>query len=108
MIAILANTNIKNATETTTVNPVVGRKTVTSVAAAVFALSSALTGRKKLTIRNEDTVLRFRVGPSGVTQQTGFPVEPGASIEFSFDPGVPIIIYALSEGASLEVGVMEE
>ena len=97
-----------SVSSTTTVNPVVGEKTVTSVAAAVFALSSALTGRKKLYIRNEDPVLRFRVGPSGVTQQTGYPEEPGASIGFSFDPGVPIIIYAISEGASLKIGVMEE
>ena len=107
-IAVLANTSIKNASETTTVNPVVGVKTITATAAALFAGASALVGRKKLFVRNNDPVLRFRVGPLGVTQQNGVPIEPGAIAEFTFDPVVPIVIYGISEGASIETGVEEE
>lgn len=107
-IAVLANTSIKNASDTTTVNPVVGDKTITAVATALFAGASALPGRKKLIARNEDSVLRFRVGPSSVSQQAGTPVEPGATVEFTFDPTISIVIYAISEGAALRLAVHEE
>ena len=95
------------AGEIVTVAPIVGVKTVTATAAEIFAGASAKTNRRKLVIKNEDPVLRFRVGPSSVTQQNGFPVEPGAIIEFQFDPAVAVPIYAISEGASLQVTVME-
>jgi hypothetical protein len=61
-----------------------------------------------LVVKNEDLVLRFRIGPASVTQQTGFPIEPGATVEFQFDPTIPVAIYAISEGASLKVAVIEE
>lgn len=107
MIAVLANPAIKNANDTVTVNPVVGSKSVTAVAAALFAGSVVLANRKKLIIRNDDPVIRFRVGPSGVTQQSGFPVEPGASVEFTFDPATAISIFGISEGAAVAVQVIE-
>ncbi|MDN5345025.1 MAG: hypothetical protein PWQ18_1139 [Clostridia bacterium] len=87
--------------------PVTGIKTVTATAAEIFAGTSALSGRRKMILKNEDHVLRFRIGPSTVTQQNGFPVEPGAVIEIDFDPAVYVPIYAISEGASLQVAVME-
>jgi len=95
------------AGEIITTAPVVGVKTVTTTAAEIFAGASAKANRRKLILKNEDSVLRFRVGPSSVTQQNGFPVEPGAVIEFQFDPAVAVPIYAISEGASLQVAVME-
>ena len=88
-------------------NPVVGVKTITATAAELFAGGSSLAGRRKMIIKNEDPVLRFRIGPSSVTQQNGFPVEPGAVVEISFDPSVSVPIYAISEGANLSVAVME-
>lgn len=87
--------------------PVVGVKTVTAIAAEIFAGASAKANRRKLILKNEDPVLRFRVGASSVTQQNGFPVEPGAVIEFQFDPATAVAIYAIAEGASLEMAVME-
>lgn len=107
MLAVLANPNIKNASETTTVNPVVGVKSVTATAAAVFAGASVLANRKKLILRNEDPCIRFRVGPAAVTQQNGTPVEPGATLEITFDPSIAIPIYAISEGAAVAVQVTE-
>ncbi|NNG67355.1 hypothetical protein [Caldanaerobacter subterraneus] len=87
--------------------PVVGVKTVTATAAEIFAGTSRLAGRRKMILKNEDPVLRFRIGPATVTQQNGFPVEPGAIIEIDFDPSVDVPIYAISEGANLQVAVME-
>ena len=87
--------------------PVVGVKTVTATAAEIFAGASAKSNRRKLILKNEDPVLRFRIGPSTVTQQNGFPVEPGAVVEIQFDPSTYVPIYAISEGASLQVAVME-
>ena len=87
--------------------PVVGVKTVTATAAEIFAGASTKSNRRKLILKNEDPVLRFRIGPSTVTQQNGFPVEPGAVVEIQFDPSTYVPIYAISEGASLQVAVME-
>ena len=106
-IAVLANSSIKNASDTVTVNPVTGIKTITATAAAVFAGASVLANRKKLILRNEDPAIRFRVGPAAVTQQNGLPVEPGASLEITFDPATAISIYAISEGAAVAVQVTE-
>ncbi len=93
---------------TTISSPETGIKTVTATAAEVFAGATRKANRRKLSIRNESTVLRFRVGKSDVTQQNGFPVEPGATIIFEFDPKTAVPIYAISEGAALKVGVCEE
>jgi|LSQX01.3.fsa_nt_gb hypothetical protein len=93
---------------TTISSPVTGIKTVTATAAEVFAGATRKANRRKLIIRNEDPVLRFRVGKSDVTQRNGFPVEPGATIIFEFDPKTAVPIYAISEGAALNVGVYEE
>lgn len=87
--------------------PVTGVKTITATATEIFAGASALSGRRKMIIKNEDPVIRFRVGPSSVTQQNGFPVEPGAIVEFEFDPSVTVAIYAISEGAPATAAVME-
>ena len=87
--------------------PVVGTKSVTATAAEIFAGASVKTTRRKLIIRNEDPILRLRIGPSSVTQQNGFPVEPGATAIIQFDPATAVAIYGISEGAALNVAVME-
>ncbi len=87
--------------------PVTGEKTVTAVAAEMFAGYTALSGRRVLIVRNDDPAIRIRVGPVGVTQQSGTPVEPGASAEFPTDPAAPVAIYAISEGAAVPVNIWE-
>lgn len=87
--------------------PVTGVRTVTATAAEIFAGASRLAGRRKMILKNEDLALRFRIGSASVTQQNGFPIEPGAVVELSFDPSVDVPVYAISEGASLQVAVME-
>jgi hypothetical protein len=101
------DTVLTGSIEMTNTAPVVGVKTVTATAAQIFAGGSVKANRRKMILKNEDTVLRFRVGPSSVTQQNGFPVEPGASVEFQFDPATAVYIYAIAEGASIQVAVME-
>ena len=88
-------------------SPITGVKTVTATAAEIFAGTSSLTGRKKMLLKNEDSILRFRVGSSTVTQQNGFPVEPGGVLELDFDPEVAVPVYAISEGAAIQVAVIE-
>lgn len=87
--------------------PVVGAKSVTATAAEIFAGSSVKANRRKLIIRNEDPVLRLRIGPSSVTQQNGFPIEPGAGVIIKFDPATAVAIYGISEGAALNIAVWE-
>ncbi|MDP4158372.1 MAG: hypothetical protein Q8911_01225 [Bacillota bacterium] len=87
--------------------PLTGLKTVTATAAEVFAGASAKANRRMLFIKNMDPVLRCKVGASGVSQQTGTSLEPGAAVEIKFDPGVYVPIYAISEGASIKVEVWE-
>jgi len=87
--------------------PVVGIRTVTAIAAEIFAGALAKANRRKLILKNEDPILRFRIGPSTVTQQNGFPIEPGGVIEIQFDPATAVPIYAISEGANLNVAVIE-
>lgn len=86
---------------------VTGVVTVTATAAEIFAGSSRLTNRRKMIIKNEHESLRIRIGNLSVTQQNGFPVEPGASFEFTFDPTVDTPVYCISEGASVKVSVIE-
>lgn len=100
-------TTLSGSIESLTTAPVVGVKTVTATAAELFAGSSAKANRRKLVVKNEDKILRFRIGADSVTQQNGFPVEPGAIVEIQFDPGTAVAIYGISEGASLSAAVME-
>ena len=103
-----AKTQLTGSIATTISSPETGIKTVTATAAEVFAGATKKIDRRRLVIRNEDPVLRFRVGNSDITQQNGFPVEPGATIIYEFDPKTAVPIYAISEGAALKVGVCEE
>lgn len=87
--------------------PITGVATVTATAAEIFAGVARLAGRRKMLIKNEDPVLRIRIGGLSVTQQNGFPVEPGAVLELDFDPTDDTPIYAVSEGVAVAVAVME-
>jgi hypothetical protein len=88
-------------------SPLTGAKTVIATAAEVFAGASAKSNRRMLFIKNTDPVLRCKVGASGVSQQTGTSLEPGAAVEIKFDPGIYVPIFAISEGASIKVEVWE-
>ena len=102
-----AVTQLTGSIETVVDNPATGIKTITTTAAELFAGAYAKTNRRKLIIKNEDQSLRFRIGKADITQQNGFPVEPGAVVIIPFDPAVIVPIYAISEGASLQASVME-
>lgn len=93
--------------ETTIAAPLTGLKTVIATAAEVFAGASAKSGRRMLFAKNMDPVLRCRIGASGVSQQTGTSLEPGAAVKIKFDPGIYVPIFAISEGASIKVEVWE-
>lgn len=103
----IGKVQVTSDVETTISAPIAGIKTVTATAAEIFAGASAKASRRKMIVKNEDPVLRMRVGPSSVSQQNGFPIEPGATIEFLFNPSVAVAVYAISEGANLNVAVME-
>ena len=102
-----ATAQLTGSIETVVDNPATGIKTITTTAAELFAGAYAKTNRRKLIIKNEDQSLRFRIGKADITQQNGFPVEPGAVVIIPFDPAVIVPIYAISEGASLQASVME-
>ncbi len=87
--------------------PVTGMATVNATAAEVFAGALRLSGRRKMVIKNESDTLRVRIGSASVTQQNGFPLEPGAVFEVDFDINTDVPIYAIAEGASVEVAVIE-
>ncbi len=106
-VALTGSTPVLLASDVCATAPAVGVKTVTATAAEIFAGAAVKAARRKLILKNEDPALRFRIGPATVTQQNGFPVEPGASAEVIFDPAVTVPIYAVSEGANLSVAVME-
>lgn len=87
--------------------PVTGAKTVTATAAEVFAGASRKAGRSRLAIRNLDPAVRIRVGPSGVTDTTGYGIEPRAMAEIDIDPLADVPIYAISEAGYVSVEVFE-
>jgi hypothetical protein len=49
----------------------------------------------------------MRIGPSSVTQQNGYPIEPGATVNIQFDPATAVAIYGISEGAALSAAILE-
>jgi len=93
--------------ETTVAAPLTGLKTVIATAAEIFSGASAKANRRMLYIKNTDPVLRCKIGASGVNQQTGTSLEPGAAVKIKLDPGIYVPIYAISEGASIKVEVWE-
>ena len=102
------DTNQTKNISTTINTPVTGVNTLTSVASELRAGSSALANRRKLWIKNLDSSLLLLTGPTTVTQQNGWPVDPGALQYWEFDPAVYVPIYGVSSGASLQYAAWEE
>lgn len=87
--------------------PITGVKTVTGVAAELFAGASRKTGRCRLVVRNMDPAVRVRIGPATVTDTTGFGVEPEAVVTLELNPAFDVPIYAVSEAGNVQVEVFE-
>lgn len=85
--------------------PVTGAKTVTTVAAAMFAGASRKTGRYQMIVYNEsaDTVYW---GGSGVTTANGIPLLAGDSVVFNFTTASTTDIYFIAAN-NLSVRVVE-
>jgi hypothetical protein len=82
-----------------------GAKTVTNVAASIFAGASLLSQRTGMTVYNEsDTTVYY--GPSGVTTANGMPLLSGDSVSFLFKPGIEYPIYFIA-AANKAVRVVE-
>lgn len=91
--------------EVIAVAPVVGQKTVTSTAAALFAGVSQLATRQFMKVFNESLSGTVYVGPSGVT--LGYPIGPGEEKSFQFKTDTAVAIYGVTDGAAVKVRVME-
>ena len=87
--------------------PVVGVRTVTSIAAELHAGASRKVGRTLLMVRNLDPAVRVRVGPSTVSDRTGFGIEPEVVLTLAIDPASDVPIYAVSEAGAVQVEVFE-
>lgn len=80
-------------------NLAVGAKTVVTTAAAMFAGSSRLANRYLMAVYNGSTNIVYW-GASGVTTATGYPLLPGDSVVFRFNPNNATDIYFVSESNS--------
>jgi len=87
--------------------PVVGVRTITSIAAELHAGAIRKAGRTLLMVRNLDPAVRVRVGPSTVSDRTGFGIEPEAVLTLAIDPASDVPIYAVSEAGAVQVEVLE-
>jgi hypothetical protein len=85
--------------------PVTGSKTVSAVAAEMFAGEAALAKRRQMIVTNNSAGIVYW-GASTVTALTGMPVASGDSVIFDFDPNTAIAIYFIAE-SELEVRVVE-
>lgn len=79
-----------------TVDPETGVRTVTTTAAELFAGSAALDGRYKMIVYNEGSNNVYW-GKGTITAQTGFPLLPGDSVVFTFNPTKDMPIYFIAE-----------
>nr|PZM87706.1 MAG: hypothetical protein DIU81_08870 [[Clostridium] cellulosi] len=99
------NVQIVNSFATIKAAPVVGAKTVTTMAAEIFAGASRKSGRYLMSVFNESSVPVYW-GPSSVTTSNGYPLLPGDSVVFRFDPSVATAIYFVAS-ANASVRVVE-
>ena len=79
-----------------TVDPETGVRTVTTTAAELFAGSAVLDGRYKMIVYNEGSNNVYW-GKGTITAQTGFPLLPGDSVVFTFNPTEDMPIYFIAE-----------
>lgn len=91
--------------EIITTAPVTRTITVTETPVAINSKANL----RQITITNNDTAIRARVGEVGMTpvNTKGKALEPGAIYQESFDPSTPVTIYARSEGAAIILEVYE-
>ena len=90
-------------------SPSTGTITVEASTAVEIAIgASALTGRKYITIHNSSNDVAVRVGDSGVTQKSGYLLEPkGTVVIADSDDASEIEVYAISTGYAVELEVIE-
>lgn len=79
---------------------VTGVKTVTTVAAPIFAGASALKGRKQMIVYNESPNTVY-YGASDVAVSTGMPLLSGDSVMFDFNSGIHVDIYFIASTDSM-------
>ncbi len=82
-----------------------GVKTVSTVAAAMFAGSARKQRRYQMIVYNESDATVY-YGASNVTTSTGMPLLSGDSVTFQFNPIVPVDIYFIA-GGNKNVRVVE-
>lgn len=85
--------------------PTTGTKTVTAVAASIFAGGSALANRNFMMVSNVSANTVYW-GGSGVTTSSGIPLLPGDSMTFVFKKTTATDIYFIA-GTNSEVRVVE-
>lgn len=100
------NVALMGSYATITTAPVAGAKTVSTTAAELFAGASRLSGRYAMMVYNEGTTPVYWGGSSSVTTSTGFPLLPGDSVTFNFNPSVATPIYFIGT-ANTSVRVVE-
>lgn len=84
-----------------------GVKTITGSPVEIFAGVSKMEGRKHLRIRNSNSVVDIKIGPSNVTADTGWTIEAGGEMSFDFDFAVHTPIYAVSTAGAVRLEVFE-
>ena len=89
----------------------VGRKTVSTTAAELFAGASRLANRKMIIIQvltEQTSPIYISIGQSGVTTATGFPLEPGDVVTLNFTSATAsaTAIYAIA-ASDVSVSIME-
>jgi hypothetical protein len=87
--------------------PKAGTKTVTSIAAEIFADTGRLSGRSMLYVRNNHESIAIRIGASDITDIKGRRILPQSEEKIEFDPQSDIALYAISEFGNVEVEVFE-
>lgn len=87
---------------------VTGVKTAVETPAAIFAAGSALANRTTITLRNESTNIRIRVGRlQSNLQRDGMILEPQAVMVIPMNPDTAVEIFVCSEGAAVNLLVTE-
>ncbi len=104
-IAILANPNIQTSDSPLLTAPVTRVVTLTETPIALNSKSNL----RQITIKNTDQSIRARIGETGMTPANGkgIALEPGATIQETFDPYIAVTLYGRSEGAAILVEVYE-
>ncbi|MDV7394444.1 hypothetical protein RZS08_23885, partial [Arthrospira platensis SPKY1] len=87
---------------------VTGVKTAVETPAAIFAGSSALANRTTITLRNESTNIRIRVGRlQSNLQRDGMILEPQAVMVIPVSPSTAVDVFVCSEGSAVNLLVTE-